>query len=134
MEPSGERRLWRAGRSPGPMVVFMEAEEGDQLSLGNRRARPSRQTRWSQQPTHEGQLYYERETRQPPFLPSSGAPFGHRPAASVQTYRAPPSSHPAPCDDKAAVGHDVREAVSDKPVLRCVCFDWLSPSRVSQLP
>jgi len=84
-----------------------------------------RQTRWSQQPTQEGQLYYERDTPQPPHLPSPAtAPFGLRPAASVQTDRAPPSPHPTPCHDKAAVGHDVREAVSDKPVLRCVCFDW----------
>ncbi|CEM13191.1 unnamed protein product [Vitrella brassicaformis CCMP3155] len=84
-----------------------------------------RQTRWSQQPTHEGQLYYERDTQQRPHFPSPAtAPFGLRPAASVQTDRAPPSPHPTPCHDKAAVGHDVREAVSDKPVLRCVCFDW----------
>ncbi|CEM36228.1 unnamed protein product [Vitrella brassicaformis CCMP3155] len=79
------------------------------------------------QPTQEGQLYYERDTQQPPHLPSAAtAPFGLRAAASVQTDRAPPSPHPTPCHDKAAdsVGHDVREAVSDKPVLRCVCFDW----------
>ncbi|CEM18717.1 unnamed protein product [Vitrella brassicaformis CCMP3155] len=113
LEPSGERRLWGADRSPGPLVVSMEAEEGDKANgakvvweeEGGRRGfvsgrgsavsalqMPGRMPppTISQQPTPEGQPHYERDPQPPPYVPfPATAPFGLQPAASVQTYRAP---------------------------------------------